>query len=206
MRARALISGYCICFRSISSEEASASVMVADLSAGRAGTYENDRLGAGGGLRERCAGTRAGNAHTSLATTGQDFGVYYNQPEFVRGRALRLRSASSFLSRCALLYLRSAFFHSIDRSCRCCFCTSSDASRSTTGNVLSSGRRRRSYHTSRARSPFARSSGKSLSRFGGRSSVHSTTALMSGILCGSERLSVAGRRDVGLGERRRGGG
>ena len=127
---------------------------------------------------------------------------------FVRRRALRLRSASSFLSRCALLYLRSAFFHSIDRSCRCCFCTSSDASRSTTGNVLSSGRRRRSYHTSRARSPFARSSGKSLSRFGGRSSVHSTTALMSGILVlwlarssRFVRCRTSGRRDS---ERRRG--
>ena len=68
VRARALISGYCICFRSISSEEASASVMVADLSAGRAGTHENDRLGAGGGLRGRCAGTRAARAPGSLAT------------------------------------------------------------------------------------------------------------------------------------------
>ena len=35
--ARTLISGYCICFRSISSEEGSASVMVAGLSGGRVG-------------------------------------------------------------------------------------------------------------------------------------------------------------------------
>ena len=80
VRARALISGYCICFRSISSEEASASVMVADLSAGRAGAHENDRLGAGGGLLERCAGTRAVHAHPALATTpGQTLRAIFSE-------------------------------------------------------------------------------------------------------------------------------
>lgn len=73
----------------------------------------------------------------------------------VRRRSLRLRCASASGLRCLLLYLRNAFFHSTDRSCRCCFCITSDASRSTTGNVSSFGRRRHSYHTSRARSPFA---------------------------------------------------
>ena len=42
--------------------------------------------------------------------------------------------ASASGSRRVLLYLRNAFFHSRDRSCRCCFCITSDASGSTTGN------------------------------------------------------------------------
>ena len=71
------------------------------------------------------------------------------------------------------MYLRSAFFHRIDRSCRCCFLIASCAGRSTTGNVSSVGRRRHSYHRSCARSPFDRSFGKSMSRIGGRSSAQS---------------------------------
>ena len=67
--ARTLISGYCICFRSISSEEGSASVMVAGLSGGRVGVRT---IGWSRGRQRRALGwVRLGRvaAHASSATS-----------------------------------------------------------------------------------------------------------------------------------------
>ena len=69
--ARTLISGYCICFRSISSEEGSASVMVAGLSGGRVGVRT---IGWSRGRQRRALGwVRLGRvaAHASSATQRQ---------------------------------------------------------------------------------------------------------------------------------------
>ena len=68
--ARTLISGYCICFRSISSEEGSASVMVAGLSGGRVGVKT---IGWSRGRQRRALGwvRWAGSERTSNATQRQ---------------------------------------------------------------------------------------------------------------------------------------